>query len=344
MAFNWAGAGAGAQDALMEAVRQSLLQREMATREQQAQQQAVYQQGQLAAQARGDELQRAGLDQRDRHFRENMQFDREGRAIPKPDPHLKSPEAIQQEIDAFEKKERIKANLKPVKVAGSGAAKPSAETPDGMKALADMVRGNPDLLKDMSPAQRGKVMEAIAATGGGLPNRDAEQSFSIAQQGLDTIRTLKNTPWQSAVGAGWGTIGMDPPAGTMAAGALPLIDQLVALMALPEVKVLKGMGHMSDMEFGVIKQAATRLNRKIPDADFARELDNLESVLTQVLERRGAAARPGVESGRVKPLPAHGEKAKAPAPTSGPSVGERRVINGQVGVWDGRGWAPEGGR
>jgi hypothetical protein len=33
-----------------------------------------------------------------------------------------------------------------------------------------------------------------------------------------------------------------------------------------------------------------------------------------------------------------------PPPAKGPAIGERRLINGQVGVWDGQGWAPEGGR
>jgi hypothetical protein len=45
---------------------------------------------------------------------------------------------------------------------------------------------------------------------------------------------------------------------------------------------------------------------------------------------------------RVRAEPGAGGAAPATQSASGPKVGERRMINGQMGEWDGKGWKPAG--
>jgi hypothetical protein len=76
----------------------------------------------------------------------------------------------------------------------------------------------------------------------------------------------------------------DPIEGTDAAGAKALYDNLVSLMALPNLEKLRGPLSDKDIEF--IKSASSRLKPGAPDADFENELN----AIIQKLQAAGGGA------------------------------------------------------
>jgi hypothetical protein len=91
-----------------------------------------------------------------------------------------------------------------------------------------------------------------------------------------------------------------------------LHNELVGKLQLAQAGKLKGQGQISDKEREMLRNAATALTRKMSETDYRAELKKVRAQFQRMQQ------------------PSVG--------TAGPSIGERRMINGQMGEWDGNGW------
>jgi hypothetical protein len=169
-------------------------------------------------------------------------------------------------------------------------------------ALAEMVRTNPDLLKDLNPTLRGQVLTEIARSGQDMPNQRQEAVSTMVDKALETVAQLTTLPGRAgAVGApalsdpgSWQRlIGAAPAAGSPAATYTRYIDTLKSQLTLPNLQFLRGLGHMSDREFKAIADSVTALDAAMDEGQFAKELAVIETTLNAVQERsRGGVMRP----------------------------------------------------
>lgn len=80
-----------------------------------------------------------------------------------------------------------------------------------------------------------------------------------------------------------------PIGGTDAAGYTAKIDQVKALLVMPELAQLRGLGAMSDREFATISSAATSLSRDTNEKEFDLELERVQTALSGTLNRAAEA-------------------------------------------------------
>lgn len=144
-----------------------------------------------------------------------------------------------------------------------------------------------------------EVGERQRAGQNALPPDQASQARADILSAAKALRTHKGlgsytgTRFNLSHGLGWYD---DPIAGTDAAGAKSLHDNLTALLALPNLEKLRGPLSDKDIEF--IKAASSKLQKNMPDEAFAAELDGI----IQKLEAGGSLpASPG--GGGAAPRP-----------------------------------------
>jgi hypothetical protein len=113
---------------------------------------------------------------------------------------------------------------------------------------------------------------------------------SQAQSALDAVNDLEKMNISGAVGAkGLSSLFgyLDKPiAGTKAASARAQIDRVKALVTLPELQNLRGLGAMSDREFATLTSAASALSTDMKEKDFKAELSRIKSVLQTAIGRQ----------------------------------------------------------
>lgn len=128
---------------------------------------------------------------------------------------------------------------------------------------------------------------------------DANQ---MVQDALDTISSIRNSPGLA------GAVGMKGPTslfgyfdkpipGSAAANTVVQIDRLKSLLALENLKYLKGLGAMSDREFATIQSVSSALSRDMSEKDFKAELDRLENTLKN---RTSTVSAPSASTGRLQ--------------------------------------------
>lgn len=103
------------------------------------------------------------------------------------------------------------------------------------------------------------------------------------------------------------------------ADAETLLKSLQGLLTLENTGKLKGVLSNADME--VLRRASTTLDAKMSNPAADAELDRIVEVMGKVT---GETPTPAVSH----------------APSSGPAIGERRMIHGVPAQWDGKGWLP----
>ncbi len=130
-----------------------------------------------------------------------------------------------------------------------------------------------------------------------------EAANQMVNDALETIRAIRDSKGLAgAVGAKGPTslFGyLDKPMpGTEAAGAVVQIDRLKSLLALENLKYLKGLGAMSDREFAVIQSVSSALSRDMTEKSFKEELTRLETVLKNRTSSTPASTSQG--SGKLR--------------------------------------------
>jgi hypothetical protein len=171
--------------------------------------------------------------------------------------------------------------------------------------LADMAIRDPEILKQFTATERGKIMRFIASDRSGeFPNRRIESMLDIASQTRQTLASLRDH-------AGFaGAVGFKGPIGSIT-GAIPgtpeadfvaIFDTLRSRLTLPRLEMMRGLGAMSEKEFKALSDAATSLSRDMSETGFRKELWTIETTLNDVeakLKQRlnagaGGGSAPGV--------------------------------------------------
>lgn len=188
------------------------------------------------------------------------------------------------------------AGQQPTNAAGGGAAPPAQG--GKLSGVADMVLDNPDLLKDLTPTQRGQVLNEIAGSGASIPNQRLESVRGMASKALDSADALSKHPGFSGAFGAKGPSSLfglmeSPMGGTDAAGATQLFETLKSQIAIPNLQFLRGLGHMSDREFRAIVDASTALSRDIPEPQARAELGKIITTMREVSARGGATPETG---------------------------------------------------
>jgi hypothetical protein len=197
-----------------------------------------------------------------------------------------------------------------------------------IEGVAKMVLNNPDMLKDLPPTGRMAVLKEIASSGGELGNKRQQTMNTMIQSAYQTLQELKADKtggFAGAVGAKgpsslFGLLG-EPMSGTAARGYTEKVKQLKGQLTVPIMDLMHGLGQMSDGDRKLLEKAVTALDRGMPEPDFKAELDKIEGALTRTAQRSGVSFTP-------------------PSNAADAQVGERRMINGVLGEWDGHGWKP----
>ena len=104
---------------------------------------------------------------------------------------------------------------------------------------------------------------------------------------FDAITNLESTPGKDgAIGAGFqkfirgipGVPGDGPVAGSDAAGYIAQLDRVKALLTLPNLQYMKGLGAMSDREFNTVSASVAALNPNMSEANYDKELARIKEV------------------------------------------------------------------
>lgn len=186
-------------------------------------------------------------------------------------------------------------------------------------AIASSVAANPDLLKDVPMAQRGKVIAALNAE----EFRTARQKSTekIITTGWDALQRLKNQGGQAAAvgpsfqklpGVAWAGSSYDKDgefqgiSGTAAADYVGQMKQLKSILTLNNLEYLRGLGHMSNTEFGTAGAAATSLQTRQSEQKHQADLAVLERIFLESARRAGIQL-PGATGSGTSPS----EKLKA---------------------------------
>jgi hypothetical protein len=157
---------------------------------------------------------------------------------------------------------------------------------------------------DFNKAHVERVAGAATATAGAKaaanPANKGDNGANLANDVVEGIGRLKVHPGMS------GAVGMKdashlfgltntPIKGTDEANFVADFDRIKALLTLPNLQHLKGLGHMSDKEFATLQAAGTSLSRDMSDEAFAAELARVEGVMRNIAARasqQGSVAAP----------------------------------------------------
>jgi hypothetical protein len=216
--------------------------------------------------------------------------------------------------------------------------------PEAMGPVADMVLDNPDLLKDFTPKERGKILTHIATQrDGAMPNKRRESLLSMLDATDATISQLETGSGMSGAVGAKGPASLfgyrdEPMAGTAAADYTSYFNTLKSQLTLPRMEMMRGLGAMSEREFKTLGDSATALNRSMSEKAFKSELTKVKETLGAVrLRLQGAVTptntAPGSPGSTVPLLPSSSGTVKMRAPT-----GQMMdVPAGEVGHYKARG-------
>jgi hypothetical protein len=161
-------------------------------------------------------------------------------------------------------------------------------------SVAQEVIANPARLESLTPTMRAQVIAHVRNAGGEL---GTARDKSVGQTLLDAKAALNNLKTGDGMSGAVGAKGMsslfgareNPLGGTAAASYVTYIDQLKSALTLPRLEFLRGLGHMSDREFGAVSSSVTSLNRQMREEDFMNELGVIEKNINEALVRAGLA-------------------------------------------------------
>ncbi len=139
------------------------------------------------------------------------------------------------------------------------------------------------------PAKNEGLKNAVSA---GLANggNTSQAQAELINQTSDAIDTLLKTPGKSAaigtnIPTPWSVV-TDPAdslffkglPGSNSAAYLAQLDRVKNLMTLPNLKLLKGVGRITDREFQTLSSAMTSLNKNLPESVYNAELQRVKDV------------------------------------------------------------------
>ena len=167
------------------------------------------------------------------------------------------------------------------------------DTPGQLSGLAQAALRDPTILRGLTPTARGAIYNELGKSGQVPPS----QFLTVVRRTLDSIQRIKEMPGKSgAVGAKGPMSGFGlkerPFAGSEAGAYRLALDQLKSNLTIPELEMMRGLGHMSDVEFNTIAKAATTLDADQQEKAYDDELTRVEQAMTQIWNRLTGPAAP----------------------------------------------------
>lgn len=175
-----------------------------------------------------------------------------------------------------------------------------AETKQIGEETEGLIQGRtPGSQSQVAYAERVNANEKAKATNkvtASNPANKGDVTSGMATQARDAIAILKTHPgregatgrknWSSAFG-----MMEEPFDATDEANFVPQFKRLQALLTLPNLDALRGLGHMSDREFATMQASASALERGLSDKAFLAELERIDAVMAKVEKRAQAQAQ-----------------------------------------------------
>ena len=188
-----------------------------------------------------------------------------------------SPEGIQARLDFERRKKGLDGGDQPGQLSG----------------LAQAALRDPTILRGLTPTARGAIYNELGKSGQVPPS----QFLTVVRRTLDSIQRIKEMPGKSgAIGAKgpMSAFGFKerPFAGSEAGAYRLALDQLKSNLTIPELEMMKGLGHMSDVEFNTIAKAATTLDADQQEKAYDDELNRVEQAMTQIWNRLTGTTAP----------------------------------------------------
>lgn len=203
-----------------------------------------------------------------------------------------------QTLDANRKAKIAKAGT-------SGGSSVFGSSSGGGSDLAKAIMANPSLYETLTPSARTKILPELVKMGF---NPDSKGSGSSAanlqntQDALSAVAALASHPGlKGAVGAKGPSslfgIMDNPIAGTNASGFITQLNRVKSLLTLPALSQLRGLGAMSDREFGTLSSSVAALDRSMSENDFKAELARIQTVLQNSVAKLSGGGQPSGQSG-----------------------------------------------
>ena len=120
---------------------------------------------------------------------------------------------------------------------------------------------------------------ARQAQGTSLKN---DQSMAQTTQALQAVNDLMNHPGLNAAVGLKGITNYLP--GTDAAGFKTQLDRVKALLTLPALQQLRGLGAMSDREFATLSSSVSALSPRMSEKDFRNEMARIQQALQTTIQ------------------------------------------------------------
>jgi hypothetical protein len=157
-------------------------------------------------------------------------------------------------------------------------------------AAAEQVLANPELLAKIDARSRKYVLQAMQAEK--FRPATMRKTQEILDVAWNSLQELKTAPGMAgAVGAKGPTslfgILSRPAAGSSAGDYRSIIDRFQSAVTLSNLDLLRGLGHMSDMEFGTVAKASTSWRDNVSEARFVQQLPVTEQALRATYARAG---------------------------------------------------------
>lgn len=198
-------------------------------------------------------------------------------------------------------------------------------SPEQQAGLAEMALRDPEILKQLNPTERTRTLKYLAAHGEQFPNKRSDAAKEMIDQTRETVQQLRER--MTVMGGGKGAVGAKGPTslfgllsnplpGTPAADFVSYYNTLESRLTLPRMELMRGLGAMSEKEFGTLKASASSLNRNMSDAAFLKELDHIDDALNTMEKRVVISAAPRPDGGGLKPGAGRSETLTPGAPAS----------------------------
>lgn len=175
-----------------------------------------------------------------------------------------------------------------------------------------IIRNGQPMQIDKGTAQPGdRPYNAADAKFSATAGDAAAKRTTMAEKVLGAITALEtSTGFSGAIGApsltqpgSWTrAIGISAMPGSSAASARAALQRLMALIAIPELQSMRGLGAMSDREFATISAAGSSLTPDMSEADARRELQRLREVFTPMASGASDQPPPSPSASKADPL------------------------------------------
>lgn len=163
---------------------------------------------------------------------------------------------------------------------------PSTKAADGFTLDAGQARYDSTGKLIASGPQKQLTQDEITKQQNAANAKSAASKMSVDASNL--IDELKNSPdLSSATGV---NSALPTLPGTQKANIEAKIEQLKSLLALPQLQYLKGLGAMSDREFGTIQASIGALKNNMTDDAFKKELVKIQNSLRATYQQNQASS------------------------------------------------------